>query len=354
MTTPNDTHKLARAPSAGLKTPQDEIPDTSSRDEKYNQLEDLLRQTLSLAGKIAEELSSQRLSRVSVTGVGHTQTPGEWIVLRKTSRRASEPTFQFLQQSSTAHQHRKYRPSYESEQESTSPSAGSSMQEPFSPGSLAMSLDAIVEGKKSDIPLVENSNSFADRLPESPPLTRATTSQTHASARSPTPGSTLAQDSMSQSAASAPIPIPGPPRSRPSASHRTSSPGLVRSFDDASSPPQKWHVRILPVSIDREPELSSSPPRTPTMPAFVKLEAVFPYRFFSDRHAAARWSGEGSYIVIGKLPVQDEEQSSLGLDERGNECGSTAERSLRDYIENWEDNMNELGATEERKSFHAE
>lgn len=89
------------------------------------------------------------------------------------------------------------------------------------------------------------------------------------------------------------------------------------------------------------------------MPAFVKLEAVFPYRFFSDGHAAARWSGEGSYIIIGRSTEEDEGQSPLDLDECEHEFVPATGRSLRDFIEDWEGAVDELGDTEERKSFHA-
>lgn len=347
MATSSDTHKLTRSPSAGLGTPQDEIPDTFSADEKYGHLEDLLRRTLSLAGEIAEDLSNQHLSGATTASFGHSRNCEEYIVLQKTPRIASEPKFHNRRQSSTSHRHRKIGPSDDSQGDSTSPSAASSMQEPLSPGSLAMSLDAIIEGKRSDIPLVKNPNLITDRLPESTSLSRATTSQTQASPQFPTPGSALDQDTMSQSAASAPIPIPGPPRSRPSASHRTSSLGL----EDAPSRPHEWQVRVVSVSPKREPELSSSPLKTPSMPAFVKLEAVFPYRFFVDRHAAARWSGEGSYIIIGKLTVEDEEQSLLSPDECEREFAPPTERSLRDFVEDWEGTVNELRATEERESF---
>ncbi|KAJ4396650.1 hypothetical protein N0V93_000871 [Gnomoniopsis smithogilvyi] len=352
MTTSNDPQSFTKSPSAGLEAPQSDIPNMLSPDEKYNHLEDLLRQTLRLAGEISEELSREDPSRISAARAGYTQTSGECIVLRTTSRTASEPTFQLRRQSSTGKKHRKLRPSDDSEQNSTSPSAASSMQEPFSPGSLAMSLDAIVEGKRSDIPLVENSNFITDRLPESPPLTRVTTSQTHTSARSPPPGSTLSQDSMSESATSAPIPIPGPRRARPPASHRTSSPGLVGSGEGASSPAHRWHVCISPVFLHNEPEMSSSPPRSPIMPAYVRLEAVFPYCFFSSRHTAAHQNGEVPYIVIGKAPVKNEPNPPY-MDECDHKIEPSIERSLHDFIEDWEGTVDELGATEERKSFHA-
>lgn len=215
-----------------------------------------------------------------------------------------------------------------------------------------MSLDAIVEGKKSDIPLVENSNFIADRAPESFPLTRVTTSQGSASPQSPSPGSTLGQDYMSRSVASAPIPIPGPPRSRPSVRDRTSSPGLEFNADDQSPLPE-WHIRIIPVSDYLEPELSTSPPKTSTMPAFVKLEAMFPYRFFSDRHAVAHWSGEGSHMIIGRSPAADEGHSPVNLYDHEHEFGPSTERSLRNYIEDWEGAVSDLETSEERRFFHA-
>lgn len=212
-----------------------------------------------------------------------------------------------------------------------------------------MSLDAIVEGKKSDIPLVENSAFIVDRVPESFPLTRVTTSQESTSPKNPSPGSTLGQDYGS--VASAPIPIPGPPRSRPSVGHRTSSPGFGLNADDQSTLPE-WHICIIPVSDYVEPEISTSPPNTSTMPAFVKLEAIFPYRFFSGRHAVAHWSGEGSHTINGRLPVEDKSHSPLNLYEREHEFGPSTERSLRNFIEDWEGTVSEPEASEERRFFH--
>lgn len=157
---------------------------------------------------------------------------------------------------------------------------------------------------------------------------------------------------MSRSVASAPIPIPGPPRSRHSVRDRSSSPGLDFNADDQSPLPE-WHIRIIPVSDYLEPELSTSPPKTSTMPAFVKLEAMFPYRFFSDRHAAAHWSGEGSHIIVGRSPKVDEGHSPLNLHEPEHEFGPSTERSLRNYIEDWEGAVSDLETSEERRFFHA-
>lgn len=341
MSTPITKQSLARSPSAGGTMSHD--AHTPPTDEKYSRLEDLLRQTLSLAGEIAETAAGQRPSRASNTHPGHTHIPGECIVLRKASQTISEPTIELISRRPSS---RRPRPKSRllalnnSEEESRSASIPPLMQEPFSPGSLAMSLDAVVEGKRSDgLSCLENSSCLSDKLPESPPLTRATTrtSQGPASPRSPTPGSMLGHDIISDSAseASAPIDIPGKPRQRPSASHRTSPVGRRFREDEPPSPPPKWHVRIVPISLNRDPIYPSSPPRTPAPPAFIKLEAVFPYRFFSDGNAAARWSGEGSYIIIGRPPV-DEGQSPLNLDESEHEFGPATARSLRDFIDEWD------------------
>lgn len=343
MATPITKQSLTRSPSAGRKLSHDAL-DLPPTDEKYNRLEDLLRQTLGLAGEIAET-SSQRQYRTTTTlPARHTHVPGECIVLRKTSQTVSEPTIELGRRSSSRHPRRKSRlPVFnDSEEGSVSASVAPSMQEPFSPGSLAMSLDAVVEGERSDDQVCfENPASLADTLPESTPLSRVTTSQERASTRSQTPGSMLGHESMSESvsAVSAPIPIPGKPRCRPSASHRNSSQG-PRAGEEPPSPPPKWHVRIVPVAFNRDPILPSSPPRTPAPPAFVKLEAVFPYRFFSDGNAAARWCGEGSYIIIGRPPV-DEHQSPLNLDECEQEFGPATERCLGDFIDEWECSVDE-------------
>ncbi|CAN8105961.1 unnamed protein product [Discula destructiva] len=351
MTTPINKQILTRSPSAARKPSHD--TDSSPIEEKYSRLEDLLRKSLGLAGEIAETVSRQRQSRTSATLPGHAHLPGECVVLRKTSQPVSDPMIELSRRSSSRHPRGKsrLRAFNDSEEDSPSASVAPSMQEPFSPGSLAMSLDAVVEGKRSDdLRCFDNSTSLADKMSDSSSLTRVTTrtSQGPASPRSPTPGSTLGQDPMSESvsATSAPIPIPGKPRKRPSSSLRNSSQSRA-SGEEASSPPPKWHVRIVPIALNREAILPSSPPRTPAAPAFVKLEAVFPYRFFSEGNSAARWSGEGSYIIIGRPPM-DDYQSPLNPDEFEHEFGPATERSLRDFIDEWECTVDETaGEVEE-------
>lgn len=89
------------------------------------------------------------------------------------------------------------------------------------------------------------------------------------------------------------------------------------------------------------------------MPAFVKLEAMFPYRFFSDRQTVAQWSGEGSHIMIGESPVEVEGHSPVHLYENEDEFGPSTERSLRSYIEDWEGEVSDLETFEERRFFRA-
>lgn len=313
MYVPTSQQILTQSSTAGHEKTHE--TDQAPMDEKYSRLEDLLRKTLCLAGEIAEEeASGQRTCGPSAVLPGHTRIPGECILLRKTLQIPSEPFTERSRRSSSRLPRGSSRRSVfnESGDGSRSASAAPSMQEPFSPGSLAMSLDAVVEGEKSrDLRCFENSTSLADRVADSSPLTRVTTSH----------------ESMSESvsAASAPIPIPGRPRRRPSASHREAS----RSRD------YKWHVRIVPVALKRETIVPSSPPNTPVPPGFVRLEAVFPHCFFSDNNSAARWSGEGSYVIIGRRPI-DEDQSLLALDERQHEFGPAPERCLRDLIDEWE------------------
>lgn len=102
-----------------------------------------------------------------------------------------------------------------------------------------------------------------------------------------------------------------------------------------------------------EPELSTSPPKTSTMPAFVKLEAMFPYRFFSDPRAVAHWSGEGSSIIVGRSPVDDDGPSPSNLYEGEHELAQSTERSLRNFIQDWEGTVSDLETSEEQKLFHA-
>ncbi|ROV96303.1 hypothetical protein VMCG_07649 [Cytospora schulzeri] len=92
--------------------------------EKCARLEGLLRQTLALAGEIAEDRGLERAGAVG-------QLSGEYIISRNNATMNHEDV-------------------EEERKGSRCPSAASSVQEPFSPGTPALSLDAMVEGDSSD------------------------------------------------------------------------------------------------------------------------------------------------------------------------------------------------------------
>lgn len=340
MATPPD-HKQAgtsldprdKRPSS----PQDEDP-KAALEEKYTRLEDLLRQTLALAGEISETKALLKPVEPYTAGGTHTPLPEECIVLRKTAEqpargggrvdvrrhsRARYPRRTLSGSSGSSNSSNSSNSSCKSEgnvrtigppaaaqgrtddselDDNASASASSSLlQEPFSPRSLALSLDAVVEGnceKGHELVCLDAGSS----APNSPPLTRAVL------VASPPPG---------------PPPPPPTPASAPiirtswrppvlPSSHRI---GEEDAQDEdygrhprtpAPAPLSDWRVRIVPVAADGSPgqETSSS---GSSSPALVKLEAVFPYRVFAtdgtDSEAADSTSGrrsEGSYVIIGR------------------------------------------------------
>ncbi|KAJ0120241.1 hypothetical protein J7T55_001098 [Diaporthe amygdali] len=99
--------------------------------DEYERLEKLLRQTLTLAGEIVESKGRP--------------LPGECIALRK--RAISDPTGARPHdiRSSLLKRRNDLVDDESEDSQSTSPSPASSVQEPFSPASLAVSLDAVVE-----------------------------------------------------------------------------------------------------------------------------------------------------------------------------------------------------------------
>lgn len=116
-----------------------------NRDEasdKYERLEELLRQTVILAGEIAE-------------GKGR-PLPGECIVVRRRSN--SDPagahllgSYRYDIRRSLLERRKALKLDDSEDSPGPSPSPESSVQEPLSPGSVAVSLDAVVEkGKTSN------------------------------------------------------------------------------------------------------------------------------------------------------------------------------------------------------------
>ena len=278
----------------------------------------------------------------------------------------------------------------EESENSQCPSAEPSVQEPFSPGVLALSLDAVVEENRSDNSscLLDSGStmSFASHLPETP--SKTTTSlvsideagEHSTSGRPCSPPQATAFESPHHSQEREPPPSKTASTQTPISSHLAESPrGLIRSASaqscplatkhessfpvtDISGPPtlnkpaspknergddyvtaaagSRWNVKIVPVP--RSPGPGSSPP---TPPAFVKLEAVFPYRHFADNNAASSpaWtsSSEDSYIIIGR-PAKDLRLGGSRLQDHGRGPQDVREKSRQEYIDEWDDYATEL------------
>lgn len=130
---------------------------------RYGRLESLLRQTFAVAGEIAEKEGRKRASSVE-------PLPGESTVIKKAV--GSDTIKPRRHSSAVAMAQRKKRCS--ADDGGFTHSAESSMQEPFSPGALALSLDAILEGNRSDTELCcigsSSPTSFPGRMSESPVL----------------------------------------------------------------------------------------------------------------------------------------------------------------------------------------
>lgn len=228
-------------------------------------------------------------------------------------------------------------------------SSPSSVQEPFSPETLAQSLDAVVEGaEKEKRRAAKRLRETTGSRPDSAPPTRTSV------AAPPPPYS----------------PSPGP--ERPSQGSRL-FPSLQTS--EAAEPrlagTSRWYVRIVPLVQRAGQEITSSsaclePPPPPGTPMFMKLEAVFPYPCFAAADGAASsveddaavttgWDSEGSYIIIGRRPPvvdlspadddDDETHFRSCADYRRDHVApqDRHRQSLQDYIEEWE---REAGLTE--------
>lgn len=121
----------------------DERNDGSVSYEKSGRLEELLRQVFALAGEITKDQGLYQAMSAD-------HTLGECTILRRAPVSAS---------TGAREQHNRHgflgQQNYEGIQEdkrddSQSLSATSAVQEPFSPGTLTLSLDAMVEGDSSD------------------------------------------------------------------------------------------------------------------------------------------------------------------------------------------------------------
>lgn len=365
--------------------------------DRYERLEELLRQTLTLAGEIAEDEGRP--------------LPGECIIVRRRSN--ADPTgsnrqdirFRLLKR-------RKALKLDESEDsQSQSPSPASSVQEPFSPGSLAVSLDAVVEkGKTSDNDLCvldsAPATSAVARFAESPSNRSsllstdegqyglaAQTSLPHLLSNANVPKRLLrpslpqkntsmivhsGQESLAEASTETCVPQQttarhdrsgrcrtpthespqgSPARSRTPKSHQNSDTVLKRSqnIEDerlkgetaaANQPlPPKWHIRIIPVASSRD---SGSP--SPSSPALMKLEAVFPLKASAEGNATSSLgcNGEPSYILLSRSLMDPSPESSRPQADDGEDILVAQEQSLQEFIREWQHDAESPGM-EERK-----
>lgn len=366
--------------------------------DKYERLEELLRQTLTLAGEIAEDKGRP--------------LPGECLVVRRSSN--SDPTGENRQDISSRMLKRrkdlKFDESEDSQSQSQSPA--SSIQEPFSPGSLAVSLDAVVEkGKTSDndFCVLDNASttSAVARLAE-PPSNRTSLLSTDEGQHGLAAQTALAQvlsnanvpkrllrpflpkrstsmiahsgqESLMEASPETCVPqqnteIPrhdrsgrcrtpahespqgSPARSRTPKSHQNSDTVLKRSqkIEDEhlkgettaanqTSPP-KWHIRIVPVASSRD---SGSP--APSSGTLVKLQAVFPLRASAEGNATSSlaYNGEPSCIITDRPPTDSSPESPRP---RANEEGILVaqEKSLQEFIHEWQHDAESPGVEERR------
>lgn len=389
MTTPTDTPS-PRITRDKIKAPLNETTDSVASG-KYFRLEDLLRQTLALVGDIADAKGHDRRTAAGSTSptTPHLLSSDECILLRKDSavdhpffpRYRSYSSSSSLASPNLANTTRRSRfasgeDSFDVDTSSApSPSASLPVQEPFSPGILALSLDAVVEQKRSG----QNNNTESFCLDPSSSITSLDNSGGSATATSVTtvgrvPNLTTITASSSwqpPTPSTSPENLPSPSsacglwnlRSLPSHRRKSSreSTCCEEHQSTASSASARWHVRILPISslatgalapvagrCEAADSLPSSTP-LPATPAYVKLEAMIPYRFASDSTlATSGLSEDGSYIIIWRPPPD-----SYG-DGRP-EClpGSSGEglhqlkgapgRSLQDFIHDYEYPTGPLG-----------
>lgn len=375
---------------------EDEVSD------KYERLGNLLRQTVTLVGEIAEDKGRP--------------LPGECIIVRR--RLNSEPNGA----NSPAHRHdirrslldrrKAWKLDDSEDSPPASPSPSSSVQEPFSPGSVAVSLDAVVEtGKTSDDDLcvLDNasatsatpcfaesasnrssllsteegqyssaaqaslaqlsSNENALKRLQRPSFPQRNTSMiVHNGQDSPAefPARTLLPQQITQNSGTERLvrrktpahesPLGLPPRPGTSKSHQTSdtvlrtpqkSEGDGREGDSGkhrqpSSP--KWHVKILPIFPSRDLGSASSSP-----PAVIRVEAAFPLQASAKGNATCSlsYNGEPSYFLISQSPV-DSSPGSPRL--RAGKEGTSVdqEKTLQEFIDEWEYDAEAPGAEEKK------
>ncbi|KAK7722294.1 hypothetical protein SLS64_000831 [Diaporthe eres] len=253
-----------------MSKPYPDHEDGSS--DRYERLEELLRQTLTLAGEIAED-------------EGRTLT-GECIIVRRRSN--SDPTGGNRQDIRSRLLKRrkalKFDESEDSQSQSQSPA--SSVQEPFSPGSLAGS------------------------------PTRSRTPKSHQNSDTVLKKSQKIEGERSKG---------------------------ENTAANQPSPPN-WHIRIVPVTSSRD---SGSP--APSSPTLMKLEAVFPLKASTEGNATSslECNGEPSCILISRQPMDSSPESPRPRVD-GEDILAAQEKSLREIIHEWQYDAESPGV-EERK-----
>lgn len=252
-----------------------------------------------------------------------------------------------------------------------SPSAASSVQEPFSPGTLALSLDAIVEQKQSDHYNHDQNNETIHLDPLSSSLTSLGGGAAATAGRIPELMITAASSQLPATNSPQECPPPSPSAHGGMSTLRSLSNHYRKSSLESTScneqqsaatpASSQWHVRVLPIfspchighgaNIDgggsRGAAASSlTPLPVPVSPAHVKLEVVLPYRFACDSGlATAGLSGEGSSILIRRPPQDESNNGSSGSDQAHLPCPlsdcfhqlqTVHVSSLQDFICEWE------------------
>lgn len=362
-----------------------EYPDTEDQaSDKYARLSELLRQTLTLASEIAEDK-------------GHS-LPGECIIVqRRTNSDPTEahPSESYRQDIRRSLLDRKKALKLDDSEDSQvpSPSPGSSVQEPFSPGSVAVSLDAVVEkGKTSgdDLCILDNASatsatpcpiglpsnrsslllsdegqhSFAGQTSlaqfatnenavkrlQRPSFPQRNTSMiVHNGQESPVEATSrtslpqqVTHNSSKTPAQESPLGLPARPRTSksqpnsetalktPQKSEEESREGDSAKHNHQSSP--KWHVRILPISPSRDPGSAASSP-----PSLIRVEAVFPLQTSTEGNATCSlsYNGEPSYFLISQPPV-DSSSGSPRLHASKEGTSVDNKKTLQEFIDEWE------------------
>lgn len=290
---------------------------------KYERLEELLRQTHTLAGEIAKDKGRP--------------LPGECIIVQRRSN--SEPTGANRQDIRLSlHKRRKALRSDESE-DSQSPSPASSVQEPFSPGTVAVSLDAVVEkGKTSndDLCVLDDASatSVAARFAD-PPSNRSSLLSTDEGQHGLAAQTTLPQ-LLSNTNVPKRLQRPSLPQKNTSMIVHSGQVSLVEASPEHFVPQQNTGNPRNDRSGRRSTNTRESPqgsagrsktPQTPrnsdnalkrpqkieegrlngeiATPALMKLEAFFPLEASAEDNAAPSlsYNGESSYIIIGRSPI---------------------------------------------------